>query len=193
MKLHHDFEVAASPAETLALLLDPERVVACMPGAALVEVADDGTWRTTMSVKLGPVGMDFTNDVRILEQDDDTGHVRLAVKGRDCRGKGGADATIDATIAAAPAGTAVAMETDVRFSGQAAQLGRPSVIEDVSRRLVDQFAACIGSKLEADEAPAAEHAEPKPINGLALVVAALRGALARLRRPTPKPREGGSP
>ena len=193
MKLHHDFEVGASPAETLALLLDPERVVGCMPGAELVEVAADGTWRTTMSVKLGPVGMEFRNDVRIDELDKAAGRVRLSVKGRDRRGKGGADAAIDATIAPSGSGTAVAMETDVRFSGQAAQLGRPSVIEDVSRRLVDQFAACIGSKLEAGAAPAPEHREAKPISGLVLVAAAIRGALTRLRRPTPKPREGGSP
>lgn len=193
MKLHHDFEVAASPAETLALLLDPERVVGCMPGAALVEVADDGTWRTTMAVKLGPVGMEFTNDVRIAALDEPAGRVRLSVKGRDRRGKGGADATVDAAITATPSGTSVAMDTDVHFSGQAAQLGRPSVLEDVSRRLVDEFAACIGSKLEAGYEPAPEQLTPRPVNGLALVVAALRGAVARLRRPTPKPREGGSP
>ena len=64
MQLEHEFEVPASPAETLALLLDPSRVVPCIPGATLVEVTPDGTWKTTLAVKLGPVGMDFSSDVR---------------------------------------------------------------------------------------------------------------------------------
>ena len=89
MKLQHEFEVPASPDETLALLLDPERVVACMPGATLVEIVDDGTWKTAMAVKIGPVGMDFLNDVSVVEQDNAAGTVRLSVRGRDKRGRGG--------------------------------------------------------------------------------------------------------
>jgi carbon monoxide dehydrogenase subunit G len=38
VKLEHAFDVPASPDETLALLLDVERVVPCMPGATLKEV-----------------------------------------------------------------------------------------------------------------------------------------------------------
>ena len=41
MKLEHAFEVPASPDQTMALMLDPERVVPCMPGANLKEVVDE--------------------------------------------------------------------------------------------------------------------------------------------------------
>ena len=197
MKLQHEFEVPASPAETLALLLDPERVVPCMPGATLVEIVEDGTWKTTMAVKLGPVGMDFLGDIRVVEHDADEGVAHLALKGRDTRGKGGADATVDANLlATGEGGTKVTLETEVRFSGQAAQLGRPSVIEDVSSRLVDQFARCIAAQLDTPEV--SEHAESavaegqKPISGFSLLLAALRGSLARLFRFRPGPREGGT-
>lgn len=197
MKLQHEFEVPASPAETLALLLDPERVVPCMPGATLVEIVDDGTWKTTMAVKLGPMGMDFLNDVRVVQHDASTGVARLAVKGRDRRGKGGADATVDATLRARDGGgTRVILDSDVRFSGQAAQLGRPSVIGDVSSRLVGQFARCIAAKLDTGEVPeqteAARADAQKPISGSSLLLAALRGSLARFFRFRPGPREGGS-
>ena len=80
MRLEHEFEVPASPAETLALLLDPERVVPCIPGATLVEVTPDGLWKTTLAVKLGPVGMNFHSNVRIVEQGGDAGAVKLAVQ-----------------------------------------------------------------------------------------------------------------
>ena len=198
MNLQHEFDVPSSPQATLDLLLDAERVVRCMPGATLVEVAGDGTWKTTMAVKLGPVGMDFRNDVRVVENDPAAGTVRLGVKGRDKRGKGGADASVDARLIAIDGGgTRVTMNADVKFSGQAAQLGRPSVIQDVSTRLIDQFAQCLraqlGSASSPDESRAVRAQAQKPISGLSLLVAAVRGALRRLFRFRPSPREKGSP
>jgi len=193
VNLQHEFDVPAAPQATLDLLLDAERVVSCLPGATLVAVAADGTWKTTMTVKLGPVAMDFANDVRIAEQD--AGHVLLVVSGRDTRGRGGADATVDATLTPEGAGTHVSMSTDVRFSGQAAQLGRPSLIKDISTRLVDEFARCIRARLDAPAQPAADETptERKPLSGLALARVAVRGALARLFSFRPRLREKGSP
>ena len=190
MQLEHEFEVPASPAETLALLLDPGRVVPCIPGATLVDVTPDGTWKTTMTVKLGPVGMDFRSDVRIVEHRDGTGPVRLAVQSRDVRGRGGAEVSIAATLSPVAYGTRVAMATDVRFSGQAAQLGKPSVITDISKRLVDQFAECLDARLASAVGPPAEAAAP--INGFALLRASLAGALRRAFRIRHTPRKGGS-
>lgn len=162
MKLQHEFEVPASPDETLALLLDPERVVACMPGATLVEVVDDGTWKTAMAVKIGPVGMDFLNDVSVVEQDSAAGTVRLSVRGRDKRGRGGVYAGVDAQLDGTDSGgTRVTMETNVTFSGQAAQLGRPTVIRDVSTRLVDDFARRIGAQLGTVSEPAEPVSRPR--------------------------------
>jgi len=199
MNLQHEFDVPASPQATLELLLDAQRVVSCMPGATLVDVTGDGTWKTTMAVKVGPVGMDFANEVRVVENDAVAGTVRLGVKGRDKRGKGGADATVDARLIPTDAGgTRVTMTADVRFSGQAAQLGRPSVIQDVSARLVDEFAKCIRAELgrspsASDQSAASPVREPKPVSGLSLILAAVRGALARLIRNRPGLREKGAP
>jgi len=89
--------------------------------------------------------------VRIVEQDVAAGFVRLGVSGRDKRGKGGADATVDARFEAVNGGTHVSMETDLKFSGQAAQLGRPGVIKDVSTRLVDQFAESLRDRLQREK------------------------------------------
>jgi carbon monoxide dehydrogenase subunit G len=190
VQLEHEFEVAASPAETLALLRDPHRVVPCIPGATLVDVTPDGTWRTTMSVKLGPVGMDFWSDVRILEEAAGASPVKLAVQSRDKRGRGGAEVSIAATLSPVTYGTRVAMATDVSFSGQAAQLGRPSVITDLSKRLVDQFAECLDRQLGSAFPPPVEASAP--VNGFALLRAAIGSTLRRAFRIRHAPREGGS-
>jgi len=198
VKLEHAFEVPASPEATLRLLVDAERVVPCMPGAELTEVVDDRHWKARMTVKLGPVGMDFLNDVTLVEVDEANGHVKMEATGRDTRGKGGANATIDASVVGTEGGTRVQMATDVHFSGQAAQLGRPSVVQDVSSKMVGQFAECLKGQLAAatpeEAAQAAQQAQAaqKPISGFALFIAAVKGAIARLFGRAPKTHEGGS-
>jgi carbon monoxide dehydrogenase subunit G len=183
LQLEHEFEVPASPDQTLELLLDAERVVPCMPGAKLLEVVDERTWKSELGIKLGPVAMQFLADVKMLERDDANRAVKLGVSARDTRGKGGAEATVDSALHDVDGGgTRVAMTTDLRFSGQAAQLGRPGVVKDVSNKLVGQFAECIKGQLSAvpeERAAAAEQAQ-KPVSGLSLAVAALVGAVKRL-------------
>jgi carbon monoxide dehydrogenase subunit G len=156
VKLEHSFEVPASPDQTLALLLDVERVVPCMPGATLKEVVGDDIWKTEMGIRLGPVSMQFLVQVKLLDRDDVAHSVTLGMSGRDSRGKGGAEGTVVSTMNPLDGGgTRVEMNTDLRFSGQVAQLGRPDVVQDVSNRLVDQFAACIKARLsETSEGPA---------------------------------------
>lgn len=183
MQLEHEFEVPASPDQTLALMLDAERVVPCMPGAKLLEVVDESTWKSELGIKLGPVSMQFLADVKLLERDDANKAVKLGVSARDTRGKGGAEATVDSSLSPTDSGgTRVAMTTDLRFSGQAAQLGRPGVVKDVSNKLVGQFAECIKGQLSAapEERAAAVEEAQKPVSGLSLAVTALVGAVKRL-------------
>jgi uncharacterized protein len=183
VKLEHEFEVPASPDQTMALMLDAERVVPCMPGATLTEVVDDRTWKAAMGVKLGPVAMQFLVDVKLLDRDEASHAVTLGVSGRDTRGKGGADGTVASTLAGTDGGgTRVHMDTDLRFSGQVAQLGRPGVVQDVSNKLVGQFAECIKAQLSAspEQAAAAVTEAQKPISGWSLAVAALVSTIKRL-------------
>jgi carbon monoxide dehydrogenase subunit G len=183
LKLEHGFEVPASPDQTLELLLDAERVVPCMPGAKLLEVVDDRTWKAELEIKLGPVAMQFLADVKMLELDETAKTVKLGVSARDTRGKGGAEGTVDSALQAADGGgTKVAMQTDLRFSGQAAQLGRPGVVKDVSNKLVGQFAECIKGQLSGapEERAAAVEEAQKPVSGISLAVHALVGAIKRL-------------
>jgi len=183
LQLEHEFEVPASPDRTLELMLDAERVVPCMPGAKLLEVVDESIWKSELAIKLGPVGMQFRADVKLLERDDAAKTVRLGVSARDTRGKGGAEATVDSALHPTDSGgTRVAMATDLRFSGQAAQLGRPGVVKDVSNKLVGQFAACIKGQLSAapEERAAAVEQAQRPVSGLSLAVAALVGAIKRV-------------
>ena len=194
MIIENSFEVPGTPKQTMELLLSAERVVPCMPGAELVEVVDARNWRAKMRVRLGPVGMDFDNKIELAEIDEAAGVVKMNVSGRDTRGKGGADGTVEARFAAHGTGTRVDMTTDLRFSGQAAQLGRPNVVQDVASKLVGDFARCLGQQMthqaetdaaasdgDSDTAPLPAPPPPsaKPLSGFSVLMAAISGAIKR--------------
>ena len=197
MIIENSFEVPGTPKQTMDLLLDAERVVPCMPGAELVEMVDDRNWRAKIRVRLGPVGMDFDNKIELIEIDEANGIVKMNVSGRDTRGKGGADGTVEARFAASDTGTRVDMTTDLRFSGQAAQLGRPNVVQDVASKLIGDFANCLGQQMthqaaadgrrirrgpgHCGAAPATTPAA-KPLSGFSVLMAAISGAIKRVFR-----------
>jgi carbon monoxide dehydrogenase subunit G len=187
MQIESSFEVPASPAAAWELLMDVPRVVPCMPGAELTEVVDDSNWKAKMSVKLGPIALNFVTDIRREQVDDAAHHVVLAARGRELRGRGGATAKIDGSLTEIDGGTRVALVTDLSLSGPMAQYGR-GVVQDVSEQLVGQFADCLRGQLDGGTgdtaaAPAAAPSRPAtPIAGGSLAWTAFKRAVARLFR-----------
>jgi carbon monoxide dehydrogenase subunit G len=183
MRLENAFEVPAGFEPSWRLLNDVPSVVPCMPGAELVEVAGDDAWKARLHVRLGPIALQFLADVVREVRDEDAGRVALAVKARESKGRGSAEATIESTLTATDAGTRVDIATELALRGAVAQYGR-GVVADVASRLTAEFAACIGRKLEAAHAPpeaTSSHARtappphrPRPIGLVPLMLDALR-------------------
>ena len=152
MRLENSFEVAAPVDAAWRLLNDVPSVVPCMPGAELVEVVAENSWKAKLHVKLGPIALQFMTDVRREEMDEAAGCVVLAAEAREARGRGGARATIESTLAAANGGTRVEIVTELTLTGAVAQYGR-GIVADVALRLTAQFAECIAGKLTGRGAP----------------------------------------
>lgn len=193
VRIESSFEVPAAPHEVWALLMDVPRVVPCMPGAELIETIDDSTWKTRMSVKLGPMTLGFTADVKREEADEAARRVRLSAKAREQRGRGGAGATVESTLTELGRGTRVSVVTDLTLSGAVAQYGGP-VVKDVSAQLVSRFADCLREQLESPSpqgAPAAAPPpKPRPVSGLGLLLRAIGrtigGVLGRVAKRRPR-------
>lgn len=167
----------------MALLLDGNRVIPCMPGAELDSQVDERTWKAKMTVALGPVKMHFVADVHVDQIDEETKRARLVFTGRDTRGMGSAQGTSAAHFVGVEGGrTRVELDTDVQFSGKAAQMGRPNVVNDVSQTLVGRFAHCLQIQLtgSAEEAMHAREDSSKPLSGMTVMGAAAKGAVGRL-------------
>lgn len=177
MKLENTFEVPAPKQKAWELLMDVPRIVPCMPGAELRETVDDNHWKADMSVKLGPIALSFDTDVTRDEVDEAAGSVTLSAKAREKRGRGGAQAAIQSSLTELdPARTRIDIVTDLTLSGAVAQYGR-GIVQDVSGQMVNRFADCLQSQLQAEtpeeaQAAVAEH-QAKPVKGLSMGLGAL--------------------
>ena len=188
MEINNSFDVPLPPKEAWKVLLDIERIAPCMPGAELTGKLDNDTYNGKVAVKLGPVALAFAGQVKFTEIDETNLKARAKAQGKDSKGRGGANATVDFHLVPIPAGSQVIVKTDLNLSGAVAQYGRASgLIQDVASQLIGQFASCLKSKLTASApaaAPAATAqstaAAPKPISGFALIFRVLLNSLRRL-------------
>jgi carbon monoxide dehydrogenase subunit G len=168
MQIENSFEVASSRETAWSLLMDVPRVVPCMPGAELTETVDDSNWKAKVSVKLGPIALQFGADVARTEVDVAENRVVLTTRARELRGRGGAQATIRSSLTELePKRTRVDVVTDLALSGMVAQYGR-GIVQDVAGQMVGKFADCLQKQLvgtEEEAQAAVEHAS-KPVSGL---------------------------
>ena len=152
MKLEQTFEVQAPLDRVWTALNDLERVAPCLPGAAITDHDEDGTYHGTFQVKLGPMTAAYRGTIRIADADEATHTATLKAKGTDKRGQGGASATIVNVLSEHEGGTQVAATTDFTITGRLAAFGRAGMMEDISNRLLGDFATCLQSRLA--DAPA---------------------------------------
>ena len=182
MKLEQTFEVQAPLAQVWEALNDLERVAPCLPGAAITGHDEDGTYHGTFTVKLGPMTAAYNGTIKIEDVDEAAHRATLKARGTDKRGQGGANATIVNTLSEHDGGTQVEAVTDFSITGRLAQFGRGGMMQDVSNRLLRDFATCLSTRLAE---PAAETAE-------VAVAPASSAPPPSSPPPAPEPLKGGS-
>lgn len=164
MQLENSFSVAAPPERVFAYLLDVNKVVSCVPGAELSEVVDPTTFKGKVKIKVGPITVAYNGTARIADRDDSAHSATLEAEGRETTGPGSARAKALMSVAADGTGSMVKIVTDYNVAGRVAQFGR-GVMEDVSRRLVGEMAACIKANVEAAEPGSGSVAGTDPVAG----------------------------
>jgi carbon monoxide dehydrogenase subunit G len=201
MKLEHSFNVTAPLDRVWTRLIDVEQVAPCLPGAEITEAGDDGTYRGTFSVRLGPTTAAYRGELSLAEVDESAHRVVMRASGQDKRGQGSAKASIVSTMSELAGVTTVEVETDLTITGRLARFGRGGMIHDVSNRLLRDFSDCLQRSIEGgapgpeatgpeaavEAAPpepgAPEPARPaKPVGGLSLLFRALLDRIRRLFR-----------
>jgi hypothetical protein len=153
MKIENSFRVDLPVDRTWATLLDIPGIVTCMPGAELLGVDDDRSYRGQVRVKLGPVAVAFKGRAQLAEVDEARHQVRAKASGMEEKGRGSAQADVSFRLSPDGEGTRVDVETNLTLAGAVAQYGRAQgVIADVAQVMVDQFARNLGQRIVASGA-----------------------------------------
>jgi hypothetical protein len=139
VKLRNEFMIDAPVEKAWPVLLDIPRVASCLPGATIEPGGDDGVFRGSMKIKLGPLSSSYKGTARLQEVDEDTRTASIEVQAREQNGQGTASAVITNRLEAVDGKTRVVAETDVIISGRQAQFGR-GIMQDVAGRMLDDFA-----------------------------------------------------
>jgi len=193
MQLENSFSVNAPPDRVFAYLLDINKVVGCVPGAELSEVVDPATFTAKVKATVGPITVAYNGTARITDRDDAARSAAIEAEGRETTGPGSARAKAVMKVDAEGSGSMVKISTDYSVAGRVAQFGR-GVMEDVSRRIVNEMAACIKANVEGGEqhaaavsggsvsadAPAPAPVTARPVNAVPLFFQVLWEGIRRL-------------
>jgi carbon monoxide dehydrogenase subunit G len=152
MEFDNVFSVTAPIDEVWAAILDVERVAPRVPGARVIEQTGDNAYKVAIKVRLGPLSMTYTGNVKVVEQDDDAHRAVMRANATEARGQGVAEATVELRLTADGEQTRGAIHSDVAISGKAAAMGQ-GVIGDVSARIIDTFAENLAAMLAGEGAP----------------------------------------
>jgi uncharacterized protein len=178
MKLEQSFTVNAPVEQVWAALVDVERVAPCLPGAEITGQSPDGGYEGTFTVKLGPATASYRGSLKMESLDEDARVATMTAKGTDKRGQGGANASIVSTLRQDGEETVVEVVTDFVITGRLARFGRGGMIEDISKRLMRDFAGCLQTTVGREPAAAAEPVPPSSESEQAEAAVASAGGAA---------------
>ncbi len=154
MKLEQSFEVDAPVERVWKALIDVEHVAPCLPGAEVTGHNDDGTWSGNFTMKIGPTTAAYRGTLHMDSLDEAAHTATMHANGTDKRGQGGAKAAITSRLTETEhGGTRVEVVTDYHITGKLARFGRGGMIEDISSRLLREFAQRLQDSL-TDRPPA---------------------------------------
>jgi carbon monoxide dehydrogenase subunit G len=197
MKFSNEFTAPAAPDDVFTTLMDVRGVAGCLPGASIGGDTEDGGLEATVAVKVGPIRMSYGGTVHVIERDDAGRTASMRVRAREQRGQGTAEATLGlAVVEDGDGGSRATVTTDLMVTGRVAQMGA-GIMQDVASSMVDDFAACLSSRLTpaaalatappapsapAEAAPPPPQAPPQVASEVKALPLLWKALMARLRR-----------
>jgi len=150
VEISKTFPIPSSAEIAWQFLQNIETVAGCMPGAKITEQLVDGTYKGTVTVRVGPATMSFRGAVEVKEVAPANRTLRLLGKGTDSTGTSGATMDLTARIEATGEGQCDLVGTSVvSMSGKAASFGgrmMNSVADQILKQFADNFAAQVAAQ-----------------------------------------------
>jgi uncharacterized protein len=150
LTIQEHFSIDAPPEDVWSFLVDPSRVVTCLPGAELTGQTDERTYDGAVKVKIGAVTMAYRGTAVFEERDDEACYVRIVGRGREKSGSGTVSMTMESRVEASPEGGAsVSVDAEIKLAGKIVRFGR-GMIQTVSAEIFHEFTRCMEQRVVAD-------------------------------------------
>jgi carbon monoxide dehydrogenase subunit G len=150
IEINEQFDVPTAPPRTVwALLSDPKDVVECVPGAALGEEHEDGSFDGSLAVKFGPARVTFRARIE-LDLNDEAMAGSVNARGKDTQGGTRFNATMKFSVVerAEQPGSTVLIVGQNEITGKLAGLveaGAKIVIKRMSAEFAENLAARVAA------------------------------------------------
>ena len=186
-QIAQSFTVGFPRAQVWRTLADVERVVTCMPGAALTRPPEGGKIAGEMRVKLGPIVAAFAGEGELVMNDAAfTGTIRG--QGMDRKNNSRVRAEIEFKALDQGASTRVELAVDFSLTGTLAQFSRGALVEEIAQRLGAEFAKNLEARMGAAASPTGAPSAgvppvpepPSELNALALLWSIFKDWLRKL-------------
>ena len=138
MELQGARHLAVTQEQAWEALNDPQVLKACIPGCEELEKTEDGGFRATAKMKVGPVSARFKGKVTLSDLDPPNGY---KISGEGEGGVAGfAKGGAVVKLAEKDGGTLLSYDVEAQIGGKLAQLGQ-RLINGTAKKLADEFFA----------------------------------------------------
>ena len=150
MQLSDQRDIKADPATVWAALLDPQVLMASVPGCTSMTGTAETQFEAVVVQKVGPVKATFTGVVKLSDRVEGRS---LTISGEGKGGpagfaKGGAQVTLEPI----EGGTRLAYTVEANVGGKLAQLGS-RIIDGFAKKMADEFFTRFQDTVEDDGEP----------------------------------------
>lgn len=148
IEVNERIEVPAASEVVWKVLSDPHAVAECVPGAALGDKQEDGSYEATLTVKFGPAKVAFRARFT-LELDPAAMSGQVTSKAKDNQGgtRVKADMAFKVMAGGAPGTSVITIDAQVEISGKLASVvesGANLVVTHMTKEFSERLVAKVG-------------------------------------------------
>ncbi|MGI9531385.1 CoxG family protein [Lutimonas sp.] len=152
--LNKSFEVPQGTDLVWDHLIDPEKIMDCVPGVSIDEKVGDNHYKGKVGMKFGPMGVQYDADIFYNDIDKENRKIVISGNGVDSKGNGNAEMKMSVDVNDRDeGGVKLDAAMEVTVNGKIAMFGS-RLIDTVSNQLFKQFVTNFSKKLADAEAAA---------------------------------------
>jgi carbon monoxide dehydrogenase subunit G len=148
MQIKHSVTVQRPRGEVWDIFQDIPTIARCMPGAELTRDNGDGSYAGIVSIKLGPFKAAFEGEVS-HQADPLSFSGQAAGRGIDKKGGSRSRMNMNYVLVDQNEVTELVLDAEIQLSGPVAQFGRPGIVTETAKLLIQQFVANVEARLNA--------------------------------------------